>query len=83
MLKEHIEFSKGLHIKTFIQSIDEYPIHMHDIIELIYVIEGEIELKVSFNNFTLKAGEIIAINEYDLHSIKKKSQFNLILFIEE
>ncbi|SDK08521.1 helix-turn-helix domain-containing protein [Natronincola ferrireducens] len=82
MLKECIEYSDGLAIRVFSSSINEYPIHMHDELEIIYVIEGEINLKDTFHSYTLEQGDVYFINGGDLHSIYKKSDSNLILFLQ-
>lgn len=48
----------------------EHPIHMHDCVEIIYVLRGTIECKISFEQYVLQEGEFLAINAFDLHRIK-------------
>lgn len=48
----------------------EFPIHIHGCIELLYVLEGTVDVKVSFHKRTLKAGEFVLINAFDVHGIK-------------
>ncbi len=50
-------------------SCTELPIHIHGHLELLYVLEGETRVKVSYHNETLSSGKFIVINPFDAHSI--------------
>ncbi|MGN0574521.1 MAG: AraC family transcriptional regulator [Ruminococcus sp.] len=56
----------------------EQMIHMHDCLEIIYVFSGQVEVKVSFERFSLSPGEFIAINQYDVHAISAVGEDALI-----
>ena len=81
-MKELFEFVEGLPLQVSIKTIDEYPIHMHDTMELIYVLEGQVDLKISFHQYELKQGEFVIVNSFEVHSIKKKSDSNVIMFFQ-
>lgn len=79
-MNEHFEFPDKLPVQVSIRTVDEYPIHMHDSMEIIYVLEGEIDLKVSFHHYKLSEGQLTVINSREIHRIRKKSETNVILF---
>ncbi len=78
-MKEHIEFVDSRATLVSLQTIEEYPIHCHDAVEIIYVLEGVIDLKISFFNFELREGQFAVINRAEIHRISKKSLKNLVL----
>ena len=45
MLKEKIIYKDELPINVVTASIDEYPIHFHDDMEVVYVLEGSVILR--------------------------------------
>ena len=49
------------------------PIHWHDSLEIVFVLEGEMDVVRNNKTFQIKAGEIIVINRDDVHSISSKS----------
>ncbi len=59
----------------------EHPIHMHDCVEIIYVLRGSVECKTSFYNYMLRGGEFIVINAFELHSIKAITESAAISYI--
>lgn len=50
--------------------IDEYPLHCHEgAIEIILALQGTVQVKSSFEFFTLKAGDYVVVNQEDSHKI--------------
>lgn len=50
--------------------IDEYPLHCHeDTIEIIFVLQGTAQVKISFEHFTLGEGDYVIVNREDSHKI--------------
>ena len=47
MLRE-IEYEKDLPVKVQVLQIQQCPWHIHDDIQIIYVLEGEVELKLTY-----------------------------------
>lgn len=46
-----------------------HPIHMHNCIEIVYVFEGELECKVSFEKYIIKKGEFAVFNAFEIHQL--------------
>ncbi len=80
-LLEKIQYDSGLHCKMILTSIDNYPIHIHTDIQLIYVVKGKIRLRVSYDTYDLIEGDIHIINASDTHSIESDGQPNIILIL--
>lgn len=55
------------------------PFHWHNHIELIYVLEGEIEVKIESKQFILQPNSIGIINSEKIHSTKLKGHTRYIL----
>ena len=82
MLYEKVNFQslEALFIKSI--SIIDYPLHKHDnAFELVYVLEGKIELYLVNTYETLVAGDIQICNPNELHSLKGLSEDNVVLFL--
>ncbi len=61
--------------------ITEHPIHFHTCLEIVYVIEGSADVKISYDNFRINIGEFTIINPYDLHSIKPAAGNTRIVYL--
>lgn len=65
---ELINHEEKLPIKVFLHNINQYPIHWHEEIELIFVLQGTIKIIEENKSFELKEGDLILINSNMLHS---------------
>jgi uncharacterized cupin superfamily protein len=82
MFQETIGFNLNLHIKTFINGIEDYPLHMHpDVMEIICILEGSVGISDSSLSYRLGAGDIYIFNGNDPHCISNISEDNIILFL--
>lgn len=52
----------------------EHPIHMHDCVEIIYVLRGTVACRISFEQYVLDEGDFLVINAFDLHQIKAAAE---------
>ena len=68
MLKEKIVYKDGLPINVTTANINEYPIHFHDDMEVVYVLDGKVTLRNGYYTYTLKQGDIFIINDREMHS---------------
>lgn len=62
-------------------SIEGQLFHWHDELELLIVVEGSIGLKVGYEWFYLKRGDIMLINSDEIHSIKETDEKNKIVCV--
>ena len=63
-------------------SIEEYPIHSHLHMELIYVAEGSLSIKVGVSDYVLHAGEFTIINPFELHALYSTGDPNKTCILE-
>lgn len=67
---ESISFDDTLPVVLNICHIDEYTLHCHeDAIEIIFVLQGTAQVKISFEHFTLGEGDYVIVNREDSHKI--------------
>lgn len=62
--------------------IGEMPIHLCGELELLYVLNGSYNIKVSFNNYHLDTGDFLLLNPYELHRLIPTTKNNLILSLK-
>lgn len=79
-LYQKIEFGNEI-VKVNICKIIEHPIHFHSHLEIVFVMDGEISVKSSSNNFILRKGEFILLNAFEIHGIKKASAEAVIAYV--
>ncbi len=82
MLKEKIFFKEGLPIIANVVDIEEYPIHFHEEMEVVYVLQGSVKLKNGYYNYTLKTGDIFILNDREIHSFDTTGEPNMVLLLE-
>lgn len=80
MLKK-ITYEKDLPAKIEIASISNYPIHMHPDIQLIYVLEGTVDLNLTFKTYRLKKDDFRYIHSEDIHSLRSEDSSNMVLIL--
>ena len=79
---EFIEFKNEIPIKSFIVGIKEYAPHLHDEVEIVFVISGSVSITVSNENFKLNTNDFIIINSKEIHCFHKAYNNNIVLIIQ-
>ncbi|MBQ6495694.1 MAG: helix-turn-helix domain-containing protein [Firmicutes bacterium] len=82
MLKEKILYKDELPINVTTANITEYPIHFHDDMEVVYVLEGNITLRNGYYTYNLKQGDIYIINDREMHSFESTDEDNMIMMLQ-
>lgn len=82
MLKEKSFYKEGLPVNVITANIKEYPIHFHDDIEVVYVLEGSVGLKNGYYNYTLKQGDIFILNDREIHSFSNTGEPNMVMMLQ-
>lgn len=65
-----IKFDTGQ--KVFVKNFqcESESVHTHDCMEILYVIHGDITVKMSIHEYTLHENDFLIINDLDIHAIK-------------
>jgi AraC-like DNA-binding protein/beta-xylosidase len=80
MRKEYISYINDLPLSISLQSINEYPIHWHNSLEIIFVLEGTVNVLIESGNYEVLANELEIINCDEAHSIYSKEQSKVLIF---
>lgn len=79
-LYQTIDFG-GSPVVVTMSHLREHPIHFHEHLEVVYVIQGSIVVKMGSDEFTIVDGEYIFINAYELHALWKTSEDAVIAYV--
>lgn len=82
MLKEKIIYKDELPINVTTANIEEYPIHFHDDMEVVYVLDGSIILRNGYYTYTLKQGDIFILNDREMHSFESTGEDNMVMMTQ-
>lgn len=82
MLKEKNIYKDELPINVVTANIEEYPIHFHDDMEVIYVLEGSVILRNGYYTYTLMQGDIFILNDREMHSFTKTDEKNMVMMLQ-
>lgn len=80
MRKEYISYINDLPISISLQSIKDYPIHWHNCLEIIFVLEGTVNVLIESGNYEVQANELEIINCDEAHKIYSKVQNKILIF---
>lgn len=81
MRKEYVEYMKDLPINIYLADIREKPLHWQDSIQIIFVLEGSIDVGVENEVYTLNEREIEIINANEVYSVNSHGK-NLVLVLK-
>ena len=82
MLKEKTFYKEGLPVNVVTANIMEYPIHFHDDIEVVYVLEGSVGMKNGYYSYVLNQGDIFILNDREIHSFHHTDQPNMVMMLQ-
>lgn len=62
------------------EEVNGFPLHWHEEMEIIYVVEGKIRLTIQSSEYTVKNNEIALIPPQSIHAIRQIDQTHAIYF---
>ncbi len=62
------------------EEVNGFPMHWHEEMEIIYVVEGKISLTIQSNEYTVSKNEIALIPPQSIHAIRQVNQTHAIYF---
>ena len=80
MRKEYITYINELPINISLENILDYPIHWHNSIEIIFVLEGTISVLIESGKYEVFEREIEIINCDEAHRIYSKEKNKVLIF---
>ena len=82
MLKEKTDYQEGLPVNCYVADIKEYPIHFHDDMEVVFVLEGSMQLKNGYYSYTMNPGDVFVLNDREIHSFYSTGEKNTVLLLQ-
>ncbi|HBG38327.1 MAG TPA: AraC family transcriptional regulator [Clostridiaceae bacterium] len=79
MRREYINYMPKIPINISFVSVNYYPIHWHDSIEIMFVLKGAIDVAIETQTYHVKENEIEIINCDEAHTLKNGAKDNKIL----
>ena len=79
MRREYKNYDEGVPVDISFVSVEDYPIHWHNSIEIIYVLEGKLEVYINSIKYEVYAGELEIINMDEVHHLKGSEGDNKVL----
>lgn len=79
---EIVKSQEGLPIKAFIHSINGFEMHWHNELEILFVLQGSVNIRVGNERFLLKENDLMLVNMNELHNINKTSEDNVLLALQ-
>ena len=76
---EYLDNEIKINVKFIKEIVTSY--HYHNSIELLYVINGELEVNKIDHKYILGAGDLYIVNNEDIHRIKTIGKENIILMV--
>lgn len=63
-------------------SIGRSPLHSHKYLQIIYVLDGVIDLTLSFSKYKLKKGDVFVVHYGDIHSLTGEKGKNHVVLLD-
>lgn len=82
MRPEVIEFPEGMPVRALVRNITGYPYHWHNVLEIIYVLEGKAMVGIGGETHLMTENNIAVINGDELHRINSSGEDNKLLIIQ-
>ncbi|CCQ96797.1 Transcriptional regulator, AraC family [[Clostridium] ultunense Esp] len=79
---EMIQGQESLPINVIIHSVEEFQMHWHKEIEILFILEGSINVRVGEESYFLRENDLILINCNELHSTRRLKDNNALLAIQ-
>ena len=72
---EQINYQSNVPINIFTQTVESFPYHWHEDIEILFVLEGSLEIRINRDSYLLEKGDIFLVNGNELHFIDSRTGF--------
>lgn len=82
MFKEELRSDDKLPVSIRIVSLENYPLHYHPDVELIFVLQGRIRLLLGCNDYLLEEGSVFVCNGNEVHSMVRTDHSNTVALIQ-
>lgn len=82
MRNRTLKYDNNFHVNTFITNGKYNFAHWHDALEIVYVLNGEIDIRLGIGTHHLKEDDFAIVNPNELHKVNSVSDDVKVLFIQ-
>lgn len=75
-------FQGNMPVNVSLMSVGSAPLHTHKYLQIFYVLDGEIDLTLSFSNYHLKKGDVFVVHYNDIHSVRGMKGKNHVVLLD-
>ncbi|WP_446897598.1 helix-turn-helix domain-containing protein [Clostridium sp. LBM24168] len=79
MRRKYINYPTDVPVLISLADITNYPLHWHDSIEILYVLQGNLTITIEADKYELIENDIEIVNIDETHAIVSNSTTNLVL----
>lgn len=72
---ETIEHNTNVPIKIFTHTVEQFPFHWHEDSELLFVLNGSVEIRINQDSVHLDEGDLFLVNQSDIHYVKSLATY--------
>lgn len=80
MRKEYVNYPSDIPVSIYYANIQNYPLHWHDAIEIIYVLKGSILIDIDTDSYEILEDEIEIVNTEQTHRIYSNEKNRVLVF---
>lgn len=74
-----LSFDYDLPVSIEALNVDSFPAHYHEDLQIVYVLQGEIDIRLTYFSYHLTPGDMHFVHKNDIHSLTGKTDDNLVL----
>jgi len=75
-------FSSHMPSNVSLLSIGRVPLHTHKYLQIIYVLDGVVDLTLSFSKYKLNKGDVFVVHYGDLHALTGEKGKNQVILLD-
>lgn len=72
---EYIEHNADLPFKIFTHTVEQFPYHWHEDLEILFILKGSMIITVAGQSHELKSGDLFVINSNEVHFIRSLREY--------
>lgn len=72
---EAIRHQLDIPIKIFTHTVDQFPYHWHEDMEILFVLKGAMEIRVDQKSYQMGEGDLFLVNRSEVHIIKSNMDY--------
>lgn len=82
MRREYMIFTDNLPVDVSLETVEEYPLHWHNCLEIIFVLKGTVHVQIEADTYEVREREIEMVNADEPHAIYSDDKENKILILK-